>query len=64
MKLLNVTCVQVISMVATFAAVTMVGFYAGWQIKSSADFTVAGTLIGGSSTIGTAQLAFAYGFSA
>jgi SSS family solute:Na+ symporter len=54
------------------------GLYAGSQIKSSADYsggsrkagsalvagTIMGTLVGGASTIGTAQLAFQFGFCA
>ncbi|MDR3590675.1 MAG: sodium:solute symporter family protein [Negativicutes bacterium] len=64
--------------VATLVLLTIVGLYAGRKVKSSADFsssgrkagwgvvsgTIMGTLIGGSSTIGTAQLAFEFGFSA
>ena len=55
-----------------------VGIYSGKRVKSASDFssggrkagvgiiagTIVGTLVGGSSTIGTAQLAFNYGFSA
>ena len=55
-----------------------IGIWSGRQIKSGGDFsgggrsagagivvgTIVGTLVGGSSTIGTAQLAFSYGFSA
>ncbi|GHU65573.1 sodium:solute symporter [Spirochaetia bacterium] len=58
--------------------ITGVGIYAGRQVKSAKDFTtsgrkagagivagsIIGTLVGGASTIGTAQLAFSYGFSA
>ncbi|MGN1168166.1 MAG: sodium:solute symporter [Lachnospiraceae bacterium] len=53
------------------------GIYSGRQVKSAADFdgghngtvglvtgAIIGTLVGGSSTIGTAQLAYTYGFSA
>ncbi|MGN0331638.1 MAG: sodium:solute symporter [Lachnospiraceae bacterium] len=53
------------------------GVYSGRQVKSAADFdgghngtvglvtgAIIGTLVGGSSTIGTAQLAYTYGFSA
>lgn len=57
---------------------TLGGLYSGRQINSSSDFTsgsrragsgivagtIIGTLVGGASTIGTAQLAFADGFSA
>lgn len=65
-------------MAATVALVTAVGVYSGRRIKSAADFslggrragpvlvaaTIMGTLVGGASTIGTAQLAFRYGLSA
>lgn len=58
--------------------ITLVGLTSGRQIRSAADFSgggrragsgivagaIIGTLVGGSSTIGTAQLAFNYGFSA
>lgn len=58
--------------------VTAAGVYSGRKVKSAEDFTnggrktgagmlagaVIGTLVGGSSTIGTAQLAFTFGFSA
>lgn len=58
--------------------ITGVGIYAGRQVKSAKDFatsgkkagagivagSIIGTLVGGASTIGTAQLAFTYGFSA
>ncbi len=54
------------------------GVYAGRKVNTSVDFsitgrqsgsalvagTIMGTLIGGASTVGTAQLAFLYGFSA
>ncbi len=63
---------------ATLALVSAVGLYAGSKVKSAADFstggrsvsapivagTIMGTLVGGASTIGTAQLAFQYGFAA
>lgn len=55
-----------------------VGVWSGRQVKSASDFatggrsagagivagTIIGTLVGGASTIGTAQLAFKFGFSA
>jgi SSS family solute:Na+ symporter len=58
--------------------ITGAGIYAGRQVKSAKDFatsgrkagagivagSIIGTLVGGASTIGTAQLAFSYGFSA
>lgn len=58
--------------------ITGVGVWSGRQVKSAGDFatggrsagagivagSLIGTLVGGASTIGTAQLAFTYGFSA
>ena len=58
--------------------ITAVGLYSGRKVKSASDFasggrragagivagSIIGTLVGGASTIGTAQLAFNYGFSA
>lgn len=63
---------------AVLVLICGVGFYSGRQVKSASDFatggrtagagivagTIIGTLVGGASTIGTAQLAFNYGFSA
>ncbi len=63
---------------ATLALVSAVGLYAGSKVKTAADFStggrsvsssvvagaIMGTLVGGASTIGTAQLAFQYGFAA
>lgn len=62
----------------TLLAATALGIYSKRRVKSAADFAVGGraasapvvagaivgTLVGGASTIGTAQLAFEYGFSA
>jgi SSS family solute:Na+ symporter len=62
----------------TLGVVSAVGLYAGRKVKTAADFstggrsasssivagTIMGTLVGGASTIGTAQLAFQYGFAA
>lgn len=61
-----------------FLLITFAGILSGRNVKSSAAFsgsdhraglgvvtgTIAGTLVGGASTVGTAQLAFTYGFSA
>jgi SSS family solute:Na+ symporter len=58
--------------------ITALGLYSGSRVKSAGDFAVGGgkagaglvagavmgTLVGGASTIGTAQMAFIYGFSA
>ncbi len=63
---------------ATLAAILGLGFLTGRNVKDSADFdtggnaagpvlvsgTIVGTLVGGSSTLGTAQLAFLHGLSA
>lgn len=62
----------------TLGLVAAVGVYSGRRIKSANDFslggrqagpvlvaaTIMGTLVGGASTIGTAQLAFRYGLAA
>lgn len=64
--------------VVVLALITAVGLYSGRQVKSAEDFAIGGrkagtgivagsiigTLVGGASTIGTAQLAFTNGFSA
>jgi SSS family solute:Na+ symporter len=69
---------HILGIVISLAAVFGVGIYAGRKVRSSLDFSVSdhragttlvagtlmGTLIGGSSTVGTAQLAFLSGFSA
>jgi SSS family solute:Na+ symporter len=63
---------------ASFILIAAAGLYAGRKVKSTADFstggrkagwslvtgTLLGTFVGGASTIGTAQLAFQFGFSA
>lgn len=70
--------IHILSIAATLLLVTCVGIYSVGKVKSVGDFTVGGrsigaplvagtitgTLVGGASTIGTAQLAFKYGFSA
>lgn len=62
----------------TLAVIAFVGVYSGSRVKSASDFAlgggrsraymvagaIIGTLVGGSSTIATSQLAFTYGFSA
>jgi len=69
---------HIVGVVATLLLMVAVGLYAGSKVKSSADFAtggrqagspviagaIMGTLVSGASTIGTAQLAFQYGFSA
>ena len=67
----------VLGMLAVLALISYVGIRAGGKIKTAKDFTTGsgmgtsmvagsliGTLVGGASTIGTAQLAFTYGLSA
>jgi SSS family solute:Na+ symporter len=69
---------HIISFVITLLTVTAVGLYSGRRVKTSKDFmsggrksgslliggAIMGTLVGGASTIGTAQVAFEYGLSA
>ncbi|MDD4834397.1 MAG: sodium:solute symporter family protein [Lutispora sp.] len=76
--MLELTYQHIIGIVVTLVLITLVGAYSGSKVKTSSDFavggkkagrgivagTIMGTLVGGSSTIGTAQLAFLYGFSA
>ncbi len=64
--------------IVTLLGISAAGVYSGKKVKGAADFatgggkanqiivagTIMGTLIGGSSTIGTAQLAFHFGMSA
>jgi SSS family solute:Na+ symporter len=72
------TSQHIISITATLLLVTIFGIYSGKKVKTSSDFavggkkanwpiiagTIIGTLVGGTSTIGTAQMAYLYGFSA
>lgn len=72
------TTTHIVSIILTLILVTFVGIYSMRQVKSCSDFavggrtatvplimgTIVGTLVGGASTVGTAQLAFSYGFSA
>ncbi|MDF9407938.1 sodium:solute symporter family protein [Pelotomaculum isophthalicicum JI] len=74
----GLTYSHIISIVLTLTFVSLVGIYAGRQVSGAADFTVSGrkagviliigtitgTLVGGASTVGTAELAFRYGMSA
>ena len=76
--MLELTYKHIIGIILTLLLITLVGIYSGRKVKTSSDFsvggkkagsgivagTIMGTLVGGSSTIGTAQLAFLYGFSA
>lgn len=71
------TLPTVMGALAALLLVALTGVYAGKKVKNAGDFTggskmgtamiagsLVGTLVGGASTIGTAQLAFTYGFSA
>lgn len=72
------TAQHYIGAAAVLAIITAMGVYSGSRVKSAGDFisggkragvgivagSILGTLVGGSSTIGTAQLAFSYGLSA
>ncbi|MCL2565508.1 MAG: sodium:solute symporter family protein [Defluviitaleaceae bacterium] len=69
---------HIIGAALTLGVFIIVGIFSGKWIKGSADFsgggkkagtvlvvgTITGTLVGGSSTVGTAQLAFNFGLSA
>src|SRR5262249_58148244 len=58
--------------------IALTALISGWRVRSAGDFTVVGrraawpvvsgiivgALVGGSSTVGTAQAAFVYGFAA
>lgn len=75
---MQISTAHMISLALTFLAVTAVGAAAARKVKSADDFTVGGnssgavlvagtiigTIVGGSATIGTAQLAFVFGLSA
>ncbi|MDD3654741.1 MAG: sodium:solute symporter family protein [Desulfotomaculaceae bacterium] len=74
----SLTIWHLFSIIATLTMVSLAGVYAGRKVKNASDFsvggrkagpiliagTVTGTLIGGASTIGTAELAFKFGLSA
>lgn len=69
---------HIAGIIGSFILITIAGLYAGSKVKSSEDFSTGGrragwslvtgallgTFVGGASTIGTAQLAFQFGFSA
>lgn len=69
---------HVIMIIGTLLLVACIGFYSGKKVMGNSDFshggnkagvsivtgTIMGTLVGGASTIGTAQMAFVCGFSA
>lgn len=71
------TLPTILGALAALLLVTLTGIVAGRRVKSAGDFTggskmgvamitgaLMGTLVGGASTIGTAEMAFTYGFSA
>lgn len=74
----SLSLLHIIGIVSTLLIMVAVGIHSGKKVKNAADFatgghragtaivvgTITGTLVGGSSTIGTAQLAFKYGLSA
>ena len=68
---------HIIGIIVTFFLIIFAGYWSGRKIKNADDFckggdsgaiiiagAIMGTLVGGSSTVGTAQLAFNYGMSA
>lgn len=75
---MQLTSIHLTSLIVTLLVVVLIGIYSGRKVKSATDFsvggrkagsflvaaTIMGTLVGGASTIGTAQLAFEYGLSA
>lgn len=76
--MLELTYKHGIGIVFTLGIIIFVSIYSGSKVKTSSDFstggkkagkgivagTIMGTLVGGSATVGTAQLAFLFGFSA
>lgn len=74
----GLTTTHLISACATLVLMIGLGVFSGRRVSGAADFdtgggkagavmvagTIIGTLVGGSSTIGTAELAFNFGFSA
>jgi len=76
--MLELTYQHILGIILTLILITVIGVYSGRLVETASDFshggrksgrgiiagTIMGTLVGGASTIGTAQLAFLYGFSA
>ncbi|MDR0917445.1 MAG: sodium:solute symporter family protein [Oscillospiraceae bacterium] len=72
------TPLHIVGIVVTLIAIVGLSVYSGRKVKNAADFAtgggktgsvivagaIMGTLVGGSSTVGTAQLAYSYGLSA
>lgn len=75
---MELTVLHAVGMAAALIIVFGIGIYSARKVHTSIDFsvsgrkagsflvmgTILGTLVGGASTIGTAQLAYLYGFSA
>ncbi len=75
---MELTSIHAVGMAVAMLAVFGIGIYSGRKVRTALDFsvsgrragsflvmgTILGTLVGGASTIGTAQLAYIYGFSA
>ncbi|HHZ01729.1 MAG TPA: sodium:solute symporter family protein [Tissierellia bacterium] len=74
----GLTTFHILGSILTLSLIIFIGIYSGRKVKDAKDFsgggrsagwtlvsgTIIGTLVGGSSTIGTAQLAFTNGLSA
>ena len=74
----SLSTIHIIGIVITLIGFSALGIYSGRRVKSAADFaiggrkasatvvsgTIMGTLVGGSATVGTAELAFKYGMAA
>jgi solute:Na+ symporter, SSS family len=75
---MDLTLPHLLGMFVAIVVVLGIGVYAGCNVHNAEDFsvsgrkagsflvmgTILGTLVGGASTVGTAQLAYLYGFSA
>ena len=69
---------MMLGVVLVTLCIVLIALVSGWRVRSAAEFTVAGrragwsvvsgiivgALVGGSSTVGTAQAAFVYGMPA
>ena len=74
----GITFAHITGIALTLLLIVGCGIYSGRQVKSGDDFSgggrnsgtamvagmIMGTLVGGSATVGTAQLAYVHGFSA
>ncbi|MBR4304528.1 MAG: sodium:solute symporter family protein [Clostridia bacterium] len=75
---MTLSAMHILGIALTLVLIALVGAASGKKVKNAADFergggktgsmivagTIIGTLVGGQATVGTAQLAFSYGFSA